>query len=338
MSTPNGSKKSAKGTLDDQYGGNNKSGWMAYLPEHWLPYIQLARLSPPVGLVLIFLPYAFGLVYAAIRQHLFPADVAQAAVPLLCWSFFFSNGIHVWNDIVDAPLDAQVERTRKRPIPRGAVSTQAALVFAASQLGLGATTLRLILHENSVDDAVFGLPGIVLSFYYPYAKRHTYWTQVVLGLCLSWGIFIGALSVGVTPYARETGEFNIPLLLLFAACTMWTMIYDSVYGFQDLKDDLKSNIKSMPVLFRFRIKPVFWVLLVLIELALGGMGRMHDFSLAYYGIAVGGTAASLGLMIARVDLESSKSCWIWFSKGFWYAGGAIIGGLLAEYATRLVGA
>jgi 4-hydroxybenzoate polyprenyltransferase len=317
-----------------QYGGNDSTGWLAYLPAHWLPYVQLARLSPPVGLFLIYIPHSFGLLYAAVRQRAEPSQVAYAAFLLFGASFFVSNAIHIWNDLIDAPLDAKVERTRNRPIPRGAVSRGAAITFTATQ-ACGIALFISLLEGDAIENAILGTAGFLAWLYYPYAKRHTYWTQAVLGVCLSWGIVMGAVALDVRPYSLRTGQVDMPLVLLFAASTLWTMLYDSVYGFQDLKDDLDAGIYSMAVLFQYNIKPVFWVIVIMIASALSGVGYYAEMGMFYYLISAGGTTICLGLMVASVDLRSSQSCWWWFSKGFWYAGGAIAGGLLSEYVIRL---
>ena len=317
-----------------QYGGNYSKGWVAYLPTQWLPYVQLARLSPPVGLFLVYIPHSFGLLYAAIHQRAEPSDVVSAALLLFVASFFVSNAIHIWNDLIDAPLDAKVERTRNRPIPRGAVSWRAASIYTASQ-ACGAAMFLPMLKGDAIENAFYSAPGALAWIYYPYAKRHTYWTQAVLGFCLSWGVVLGAVALGVEPYSLESGRINIPLSLLFAANTLWTMLYDSVYGFQDLKDDVDAGIYSMAVLFKYNIKPVFWAIVVTIAAALAGVGYYHEMGMLYYLLSVGGTTTCLGSMVACVDLRSSDSCWWWFSKGFWYAGGAIAGGLLCEYMIRV---
>lgn len=327
-------KVAPKESLAYQYGGNHSTGWLGYVPARWLPYIQLARLSPPVGLFLIYIPHSFGLLYAAIRQRAEPFEVAYASLLLFGASFFVSNAIHIWNDLIDAPLDAKVERTRNRPIPRGAVSPSAALIFSASQAVCAALFLPL-LKGDVAKNTVLSAPGFLAWLYYPYAKRHTYWTQTVLGICLSWGIVVGAVALDVEPYSFQTGQVDIPLLLLFVASTLWTMLYDSVYGFQDLKDDVDAGIYSMAVLFRYNIKLVFWLIVVMIAAALGNMGHYAGMGILYYTISVGGTTAFLSLMVAYVDLRSSQSCWWWFSTGFWYAGGSIAGGLLSEYVIMI---
>ncbi|KAL8823088.1 MAG: hypothetical protein Q9191_006186, partial [Dirinaria sp. TL-2023a] len=105
-------------SVAQQYGGNVNSGWIAVLPDSWLPYVQLARLNPPAGLFLIYFPHLFGVLHAAVLQQSPPYHTLQKSVTMLGGSFFVSNAIHIWDDLIDAPLDKLVERTRHRPIPR----------------------------------------------------------------------------------------------------------------------------------------------------------------------------------------------------------------------------
>ena len=53
--------------------------------------------------------------------------------------------------------------------------------------------------------------------------------------------------------------------------------------------------------------------------------------------ACGGAAATLGYMIAKVDLTSVSDCWHWFRKCAWFTGGAISVGLLGEYLMQYYG-
>jgi 4-hydroxybenzoate polyprenyltransferase len=106
---------------------------------------------------------------------------------LLGGTFFFSNAAHGWNDIVDAPIDKKVTRTQKRPIPRGAITRQAALVFVVTQ-SIGATTFLLVLPPKT---ALYTLPNILATTYHPYAKRHTNLVQVILDFCLAFRFILG---------------------------------------------------------------------------------------------------------------------------------------------------
>ncbi|MCJ1405576.1 hypothetical protein MMC11_008804 [Xylographa trunciseda] len=325
--------------LSQQYGGNHKTGWLAYLPDSWLPYVQLARLSPPAGLFLIYFPHAFGLLHAATLKRSSPDVVLGAAGLMFGASFFFSNAVHIWNDLIDARLDALVERTRNRPIPRGAVTTFAATVFTVTQ-ATGAAVFLLYLPLEPLEALLYALPSIVGSIYYPWAKRHTDVPQLVLGFCLAWGIVMGSTAVGVRPFntgllgsAKPSVESST--LCLFIASILWTMIYDTIYAHQDLKDDRKAGIKSLAVLYGDRTKSLLWQLLALMLAMLIACGTLSEMGISYYVVTVGGSVTSLGLMIGMVELKSSESCWWWFGKGFWYAGGSIAGGLLAEYLLKV---
>ncbi|ROW09242.1 hypothetical protein VPNG_05897 [Cytospora leucostoma] len=326
--------------LAAQYGGNSSAGWLGRLPGPWLPYVQLARLSPPAGLCLVFFPHLFGLLHAGLLQQRPPILLFRTSIVLLIGNFFLSNAIHIWNDLIDAPLDAQVERTRNRPIPRGAVSPRAALLFTGTQALGAALFLPLCAgYDTPLKAALCSVPAILAWTYYPWAKRHTHVPQLVLGFCLAWGVFMGELAAGHSSFsfgsaaAEKRGRWlgvDGSALCLFAACVLWTMIYDTIYAQQDLEDDIKVGIKSLAVYSRGRTKLILTILLLHLIMLLSVCGWLSSMGPAFYLVTNGGAAMSLIFMIAKVDLESSSSCWVWFSRGFWLTGGAITAGLSTE--------
>ncbi|PVH92220.1 prenyltransferase, UbiA family protein [Periconia macrospinosa] len=321
------------------YGGNSKRGWIGLLPSQWIPYIQLARLSPPAGLFLIYFPHLFGVLLGAIQLRTPLNEAFHAILVTFVGSFFVSNAIHIWNDLIDAPLDAKVERTQNRPIPRGAVSKRAAFIFTTTQALGAAAVLPAIMPERSAITAVLhAIPAIMGWFYYPWAKCHTNFPQAVLGFCLAWGAVIGSLAVGVelftwTPPHVIGSSFgtHVSMICLVLASILWAMIYDTIYAHQDLKDDLKAGIKSLAVLYRGETKSLLWKLLAMMFGLLVAVGYFTSMGPLFYLVAVGGSSLALGTMIARVELDNPESCWWWFGKGFWFAGGSIAGGLLIEY-------
>ncbi|KAI1110569.1 UbiA prenyltransferase family-domain-containing protein [Nemania sp. NC0429] len=324
--------------LARQYGGNHAGGWVGRLPASWVPYVQLARLSPPAALFLIYFPHFFGIILAALIQRSPASEVLRAGLVMLGGSFFFSNAAHGWNDLVDAPIDQAVARTSKRPIPRGAITPRAALVFTVSQ-GVGAALFLLLMPSGS---AVYAVPNILGTIYYPYAKRHTNLVQLVLGWCLAWGIVMGSCAMGLKPFtggpfgdgSSFLGErlwVQPSVACVFFACILWTTIYDTIYAHQDLKDDLKVGVKSIAVLLRDQTKLFLWLVLGCMVGLLSAAGLLEQMGWQYYVIAAGGSALSLGAMIANVELKDSASCWWWFRYGFWLAGSAIAGGLFSEY-------
>ncbi|KAI1125847.1 UbiA prenyltransferase family-domain-containing protein [Nemania abortiva] len=323
--------------LAQQYGGSHSGGWVGRLPASWVPYVQLARLSPPAALFLIYFPHFFGIILAALIQRSSSADVLRAGLIMFGGSFFFSNAAHGWNDLVDAPIDQAISRTSKRPIPRGAITPRAAFVFTVSQ-GAGAALFLLFMPSGS---AIYAVPNIIGTIYYPWAKRHTNFAQLVLGWCLAWGIVMGSCAMGLKPFTggpfgdepfwQEKIWVQPAVACIFFASILWTIIYDTIYAHQDLKDDLKVGVKSIAVLFRDWTKVLLWLVLGCMIALLFMAGLLERMGWQYYIIAAGGSAVSLGAMIANVELKDSASCWWWFRYGFWLAGSAIAGGLFSEY-------
>jgi 4-hydroxybenzoate polyprenyltransferase len=91
------------------------------LPAAVRPFALLARIDRPIGWWLLFWPCSWGVLLAGgLASHW----------PLIAWMLLGSIAMRgagcVYNDIVDRDLDAQVERTRSRPMPSGAVSVRAA--------------------------------------------------------------------------------------------------------------------------------------------------------------------------------------------------------------------
>jgi 4-hydroxybenzoate polyprenyltransferase len=320
-------------------GGNKTSGLVSRLPPSWVPYIQLTRLTSPAPILLIYLPHLFGILYAASVKRSDILETLQMSAIVAGGSVFFSNAAHIWNDLVDADIDAKIDRTRHRPLARGAVSKNAAFIFAVSQ----AILALLFFIPFPLEESVFyTIPNVIATAYYPYAKRHTNFPQFVLGFCLSWGILIGSLAMGVRPFSVYftswtivVREVSFPPIFLVVACTFWTVIYDTVYAHLDLEQDTKIGVRSTAVFFRERTKSFLWACLILMMMFLGAAGITGKLGVAYFVISGLGAFVSLSLMIKKVDLNKPKSCAWWFSHGFQYAGAAIAAGLLHEYLFAL---
>ncbi|KAK7915171.1 hypothetical protein PG985_012874 [Apiospora marii] len=311
--------------LAQQYGGYHTGRWISHLPASWIPFVQLARLSPPAGLCLVLFPHLFGLLNACILEPQPLGKVIRAFGLMATGSLFLSNAIHGWNDLIDAPIDKLVARTKHRPIVRGAVTPRAALLFTLSQALAAAAVLLLYLPDAAAKAAV---PSIIFNFYYPWSKRHTHAAQLVLGVSLGWGVIVGTSAADGASAPWKGDSTFVPTACLFASSVLWTVVYDTIYAFQDIVDDQRVGLKSTAVLFQENTKYFLWVCLGAQIGLLSAHGYLLRSGAGYFVVAVGGCAAALGSMIARVDLKSPQSCWSWFRYGFWLAGGSITGGLL----------
>lgn len=128
---------------------------------------------------------------------------------------------------------------------------------------------------------------------------------------------------------------NLPALYgagcLYASCVAWTVVYDMIYAYQDIRDDAKAGIKSIALAQEKNAK-VFLGCVSAVQVALLGcagvaVGAGPVFFLGSCGVA----GATLGYMIWKVNLKDVRDCWAWFRKGAWFTGGAISLGLLGEY-------
>lgn len=233
-----------------------------------------------------------------------------------------------WNDNVDQDFDRQVARTRLRPIARGAVSTTQGHKFTVALL-VAQIPFFMVL---PADCAYHAIPINILFGAYALMKRITYYPQFVLGFPFAWAILMSCAALGVKPISNDR---IIPTMSLFTANILWTMIYDTVYAHQDIRDDIKAGVKSMAIRFADSTKQLAAILAIIQVTLLFVAGRQTGLSPIYFIGTCGGTAVALGSMIVEVDLKEPSSCAWFFHRGFWYVGGSIVMGFAAEYTARL---
>jgi 4-hydroxybenzoate polyprenyltransferase len=191
------------------------------------PYILLARFDRPVGWWLLFWPCAWGLALAGGAFDRFD---------LMLWMLLGAIAMRgagcVYNDIVDRDLDAQVERTRDRPLASGAVMVKAAWAWLLMLCAVG----LIVLVQLPLLAALIALCSLAFVAAYPFMKRITWWPQAWLGIVFSWGALVGWAA-----FAREIAS---PMLLLYAGTIAWVIGYDTIYALQDREDDALVGIRS----------------------------------------------------------------------------------------------
>jgi 4-hydroxybenzoate polyprenyltransferase len=202
-------------------------GFLRFVPKHLLPFALLARFDRPIGWWLLFWPCAWGvLLSGGAAQHW------RLILWMLLGSIAMRGAGCVYNDIVDRKLDAQVERTRNRPVASGAVSLKAAWAW----LGLLCLLGLIVLLQLRLEAQMAAVASLALVAAYPFMKRITWWPQAWLGLVFSWGALVGWIAV--------TGMVALPMLLLYAGTICWVIGYDTIYALQDREDDALIGIRS----------------------------------------------------------------------------------------------
>ncbi|MEG3089549.1 4-hydroxybenzoate octaprenyltransferase [Sphingomonas sp. PB4P5] len=243
-------------------------GLVGVLPARIRPFALLARFDRPIGWWLLFWPgaWAVALGGGALQRW-------DLLLWLLAGAIAMRGAGCVYNDIVDRDLDAQVARTRSRPLASGAVSLKAAWVWLLALCLVGLA----VLLQLRVYAAVVALLSIALVAAYPFMKRITWWPQAWLGLVFSWAALVG--------WSEVAGALTAPGLLLYAGSIAWVIGYDTIYALQDREDDALIGVRSSALRMGSHVK--------------GGVG-------AFYGIALLLWAAAFWLvrpdMLALVAL------------------------------------
>ncbi|XP_071485878.1 4-hydroxybenzoate polyprenyltransferase, mitochondrial-like [Diadema antillarum] len=201
------------------------------------------------------------------------------------------------NDMWDKDFDKSVERTKVRPIAAGEITRFQALVFLGCQLS---AALAILLSFNWYSVAL-GASSMFLVVSYPLMKRITYWPQAVLGLTFNWGAMLGWSAV------QGSCDWSV-VLPLYLAGVSWTLVYDTIYGHQDKKDDMILGLKSTSIYMGERTKPWLTGFGVAMICGLVTAGLNADQTLPYY-LAVSLVAAQLGSQIWTVDINNPEDCW-----------------------------
>lgn len=277
------------------------------------PYIHLMRLDKPIGIWLLFLPASWAVALVG------GANAGQLMLLMLLGATLTRAAGCIMNDLADRTLDAQVARTRTRPLASGALQPWQAIALLAVLLLL-ALGLALSLPHQVFMLALIALPMIAA---YPFMKRITWWPQVFLGLTFNLGALMGWVATG-TP-------LGVPAFTLYAASVLWTLGYDTIYAIQDMADDETAGIKSTARrlgtghIRRF-VALCYGLMLALLALT----GAMLEVGLFYY-IGLVAMAAQLLWQIRQLPCAPQRAGAL-FRSNQW-AGLALLLGLLL--ATRV---
>lgn len=203
--------------------------WFDVVPKKAHPYMELARLDRPIGTWLVYLPSTWSIAIAA-NPGCFP-DLRMLLMFGAGAVLMRGAGCTV-NDIIDRDIDANVSRTKDRPIARGSVSVFNALAF----LGLELSAALLILLQFNPQTIYIGAGCVGLVCLYPLFKQLTYFPQVMLGML---GVFTFLLFLGLTMnwgalmgYSAVNGFDWTVCLPIYLTGAFQTMLFDSIYSFQ----------------------------------------------------------------------------------------------------------
>ena len=202
-------------------------------------FIELTRLKKPIGFMLLFWPCAWGLTLA----YDFSSNLNNYFFYLILFflgSVLMRSAGCIVNDILDKEFDAKVFRTKNRPIASGKVSVKLAIIYSMILCFLA----LLVLLNFNLFTIILALGSMPLAFTYPLMKRFTYWPQLFLGITFNYGLILG--------WTATKGQIDLIPIVFYFGAVFWTLGYDTIYGFQDLKDDEIIGLKSTSIKFKKR--------------------------------------------------------------------------------------
>jgi len=286
------------------------------------PYARLARLERPIGWWLLLWPCWWSSALAT--------DAAGWRTPNLWHLALFLVGAVAmrgagctYNDIADRDLDAEVARTRSRPIPSGQVTVRQAAAFLVLQAAIG----LLVLLQFNAFTILLGFASLLVVAIYPFMKRITDWPQMILGFAFSWGALLG--------WAAIFAGLSAAPVLLYVGGILWTIGYDTIYAHQDKEDDALIGVRSTARLFSAQTRP-------LLALFYGGATVLFAASfwfagvgaLAYAGLLAG--AVHLAWQVTTLDIADPDNCLRLFRSNRTY-GWIVFAGIVADGFVRSLG-
>jgi 4-hydroxybenzoate polyprenyltransferase len=262
------------------------------LPPALQPYARLARYDRPIGWWLLLLPCWWSAALAAKIAGQWPDP--GLILLFLVGAIAMRGAGSTWNDVTDRDLDAQVARTRNRPIPAGAVSVKNALLFAGLQALVG---LAVLLSFNGFAIAL-GFASLLPVAIYPFMKRVTNHPQVVLGFAFAWGALMGfAVTLGALPPAAW---------LLYAGGIAWVVGYDTIYALQDVEDDAIVGIGSTAIAYGKHVR-LFIFVMYAVATALIAAAMLAAGAGLFGWIGLAGFTLHLGWQLIVVDQHDWQS-------------------------------
>tara|TARA_B100000925_G_scaffold170541_1_gene128443 strand:+ start:20 stop:886 length:867 start_codon:yes stop_codon:yes gene_type:complete len=236
-------------------------------------FIELTRLKKPIGFMLLFWPCAWGLTLA----YDFSSNLNNYFFYLILFflgSVLMRSAGCIVNDIMDKEFDAKVFRTKDRPIASGKISIKLGIFYS---IALCLLALLILINFNYFT-IILALGSMPLAFSYPLMKRLTYWPQLFLGITFNYGIILGWTSI--------SEEINLIIILFYIGAIFWTLGYDTIYGYQDIKDDEIIGLKSTSIKFKNSAKQFLFLCYTILSVLFLVGGYYMNFKYMYFAIFI----------------------------------------------------
>ena len=258
-------------------------------------FIDLTRLKKPIGFMLLFWPCAWGLTLAYDFSNNLNNYFFYLILFFLGAVLMRSAGCIV-NDIFDKEFDKRVFRTKNRPIASNQISVKLATMYSIT---LCFFALLILLNFNTYT-VILALGSMPLAFTYPLMKRFTYWPQLFLGITFNYGLILGWTAI--------KGQIDIITVIFYVGAIFWTLGYDTIYGFQDIKDDEIIGLKSTSIKFKNNPHNFLFLCYSIFLLILFTIGIIMDLNKFFYLVFILIFLQIYYFQLKRLSIINSEKC------------------------------
>ena len=264
-------------------------------------FIELTRLNKPIGFMLLFWPCIWGLTLSYNFEYNLKKYFIYGIFFLLGSILMRSAGCIV-NDIVDKNLDKKVFRTKNRPIASEKISVKIAIIYT---LILCALAFLVLINFNKFT-IIMALLSMPLAFTYPLMKRYTYWPQLFLGITFNYGLILAWISI--------KNEISLIPIIFYLGAIFWTLGYDTIYGYQDIKDDEIIGIKSTSIKFKNNPKKFIFISYLIFLISLILIGFFMNFKILYFLFLIIPFVQLIFFQIRKLKVELPNNCLLKFKS------------------------
>ncbi|MDX2083124.1 MAG: 4-hydroxybenzoate octaprenyltransferase [Rickettsiales bacterium] len=271
--------------------------------QRFINYINLTRINRPIGIGLLFLPCLFAIFLIEKKIDLTLEKIFSLIIIFGLGSIIMRSSGCIINDIFDQKFDQNVARTKNRPLALGKVNRLEAFILLFFLLLIA---LVILLQFNSVT-IISGFFILGLVIIYPLMKRITYYPQIFLGIVFNFGILMASLAI--------TGKVSFDIIILYFSGIIWTLIYDTIYAYQDFEDDLKIGVKSTTIKFGKNPKKILLLLNLLMFSLLFYVGFLNNLNWHFFLINFAAFMI-LANKIKNCDFANGENCLKVFKNNF----------------------
>ena len=279
------------------------------------PYIRLMRLHNLTGVYLLMWPGLWAITMASAHEPTLPLSTICIFV---LGAFLMRSSGCIINDIIDRKLDAQVKRTKDRPLASGQISVWSAILLLILLLVMAAS-LVLFLNPTAI---MMGYLAMIPVVIYPYMKRITYWPQAFLAITFNWGVLVG--------WAAVKESLSMPAFVLYAAAFFWTLGYDTIYALQDKEDDIAAGVKSTALKFGAHTKTFLYLFYGTANILLWVAAVMSGLGIWFHVLLI---ISLLHLLwqVVTLNVDHPADCLRKFNSNSYYGALVLIGMLLGRF-------